>query len=94
VRKIVPRAERSFTPVEFTLIYYLGDNPKTESIVLYIESIGDTRSFLSAVREVALTKPIIVIKAGCTEAAAKASVPSKVRAQDIASGVNFVHRVS
>jgi acetyltransferase len=55
------------------LPYYLGDNPKTESIVLYIESIGDARSFLSAVREVALTKPIIVIKAGCTEAAAKAS---------------------
>jgi acetyltransferase len=55
------------------LIYYLGDDPKTESIVLYMESIGDARSFLSAAREVALTKPIIVIKAGRTEAAAKAS---------------------
>ena len=29
-----------------------------------MESIGDARSFLSAAREVALTKPIIVIKAG------------------------------
>lgn len=55
------------------LIYYLGDDPKTESIVIYMESIGDARSFLSAAREVALAKPIIVIKAGRTEAAAKAS---------------------
>ncbi|MDZ8054353.1 MAG: bifunctional acetate--CoA ligase family protein/GNAT family N-acetyltransferase [Aulosira sp. ZfuVER01] len=55
------------------LIYYLGDDPKTQSIVIYMESIGDARSFLSAAREVALTKPIIVIKAGRTEAAAKAS---------------------
>ncbi|HBY78792.1 MAG TPA: acetyl CoA synthetase subunit alpha, partial [Cyanobacteria bacterium UBA11148] len=55
------------------LIYYLGDDPHTQSIVIYMESIGDARSFLSAAREVALTKPIIVIKTGRTEAAAKAS---------------------
>ncbi|MEO1349998.1 MAG: bifunctional acetate--CoA ligase family protein/GNAT family N-acetyltransferase [Cyanobacteria bacterium J06635_15] len=55
------------------LIYYLGDDPHTHSIVIYMESIGDARSFLSAAREVALTKPIIVIKAGRTEAAAKAA---------------------
>jgi acetyltransferase len=55
------------------LIYYLGDDPHTKSIVIYMESIGDARSFLSAAREVALTKPIIVIKAGRTTAAAKAA---------------------
>jgi len=55
------------------LIHYLGDDPNTKSIVLYMETIGDARSFLSAAREVALTKPIIVIKAGRTEAAAKAA---------------------
>ncbi|MDB9372533.1 bifunctional acetate--CoA ligase family protein/GNAT family N-acetyltransferase [Nodularia sphaerocarpa] len=55
------------------LISYLGDDPYTKSIVIYMESIGDARSFLSAAREVALTKPIIVIKAGRTEAAAKAA---------------------
>ena len=38
-----------------------------------MESIGDARAFLSAAREVALTKPIIVIKPGRTEAAAKAA---------------------
>ena len=55
------------------LIDYLGDDPHTRCIVIYMESIGDARSFLSAAREVALTKPIIVIKAGRTEAAAKAA---------------------
>ena len=38
-----------------------------------MESIGDARSFLSAAREVALNKPIIVIKPGRTAAAAKAA---------------------
>lgn len=52
------------------LIDHLGHNPRTQSIVIYMESIGDARSFLSAAREVALAKPIIVIKAGRTEAAA------------------------
>lgn len=55
------------------LIDHLGDDPHTRSILLYMESIGDARSFLSAAREVALTKPIIVIKVGHTEAAAKAA---------------------
>ena len=55
------------------LINHLGDDPNTKSIVIYMESIGDARSFLSAAREVALTKPIIVIKPGRTEAAAKAA---------------------
>lgn len=55
------------------LIYYLGDDPHTDSIVIYMESIGDARSFLSAAREVALTKPIIVIKPGRTEGAARAA---------------------
>lgn len=55
------------------LIYYLGSDPKTESIVIYMESIGDAHAFLSAAREVALRKPIIVIKPGRTAGAAKAA---------------------
>jgi len=55
------------------LIYHFGDDPHTKSILLYMESVGDARSFLSAAREVALTKPIIVIKAGRSEAASKAA---------------------
>jgi len=55
------------------LIYHLGNDPKTRSIVIYMETIGNARSFLSAAREVALSKPIIVIKPGRTAAAAKAA---------------------
>lgn len=55
------------------LIYYLGDDPNTKSIVIYMETIGDARSFMSAAREVALTKPIIVIKPGRTAEAAQAA---------------------
>lgn len=55
------------------LIQYLGDDPHTRSIVIYMESVGDARSFISAAREVALSKPIIVIKPGRTAAAAKAA---------------------
>jgi acetyltransferase len=55
------------------LIYYFCDDPKTKSIVIYMETIGDARAFLSAAREVALTKPIIVIKPGRAREAAKAA---------------------
>jgi acetyltransferase len=55
------------------LIDYLGNDPRTHSIVMYMESVGDARSFLSAAREVSLNKPVIVIKAGRTEAAAHAA---------------------
>lgn len=56
-----------------TLIDYLGSDPHTHSLLLYMETIGDARSFLTAAREVALEKPIIVIKAGRSQAAAKAA---------------------
>ena len=55
------------------LVDYFGNDGRTHSIVIYMESIGDARSFLSAAREVSLTKPVIVIKAGRTAAAAKAA---------------------
>lgn len=55
------------------LIDYLADDSETESILIYMESIGNARPFLSAAREVALTKPIIVMKAGYTEPAARAA---------------------
>ena len=54
------------------LIYYLADDWHTASILIYMESVGDARSFLSAAREVALTKPIIVLKVGRTTLGAKA----------------------
>lgn len=55
------------------LISYLGGDPETQSILIYMETIGNPRSFLSAAREIALEKPIIVIKPGRTQAAAQAA---------------------
>jgi acetyltransferase len=55
------------------LISFFGEDARTRSILLYMESIGDARAFLSAAREVALSKPIVVIKAGRSEAAAHAA---------------------
>ncbi len=55
------------------LIQYFGDDPRTKSILCYMESVGDARRFLSAAREVTLSKPVIVLKVGRTEAAAKAA---------------------
>jgi acetyltransferase len=55
------------------LIYHFGDDPHTKSILLYMESVGDARSFLSAAREIALSKPIIVIKVGRSEAGSRAA---------------------
>ncbi len=55
------------------LIDYLGDDPRTRSILLYMETVGDARAFLSAAREVAFTKPIIVLKPGRTAGAARAA---------------------
>ena len=55
------------------LIDYLGDDPRTRSIIIYMESVGDARAFLSSARQVGLSKPIIVIKAGRSAAAAKAA---------------------
>jgi acetyltransferase len=55
------------------LIDYLGSDQQTSCIIIYMETIGDARSFLSAAREVALSKPIIILKAGRTQAATQAA---------------------
>ena len=64
----------SMCDVDFgDLIDYFGADPQTNSIILYIESITDTRKFMSAARHFAKTKPIIVIKTGHTPRAAMAA---------------------
>jgi acetyltransferase len=64
----------SMMDVDFAdLIDYFADDPDTRSILLYMESVGDVRKFLSAARAVARTKPVIVVKAGRHEAGARAA---------------------
>jgi len=44
------------------MIRYLGSDPATRSIIMHMENLADVRNFISSAREVALTKPIIVLK--------------------------------
>lgn len=46
------------------LIDYLGEDPQTSSILLYIESLPNARKFMTAARAFARTKPILAYKAG------------------------------
>jgi acetyltransferase len=55
------------------MIDYLGEDPHTRSIIIYMEGVGNAKKFMSAARGFARTKPIIVIKAGKYAAGAKAA---------------------
>ena len=58
------------------LIDYLGEDPNTKSILIYmegIESLERARKFISAARGFARTKPIIILKPGKYEAGARAA---------------------
>jgi acetyltransferase len=64
----------SMIDVDFgDLIDYFGTDPKTRSILMYIEGITDARKFMSAARHFARTKPMIVVKAGKFSESAKAA---------------------
>ncbi len=55
------------------MIDYLGNDRSTRSIIIYMENMTRHRKFMSAARSVSRIKPIIVVKAGRSEAAAKAA---------------------
>ena len=64
----------SMIDVDFgDLIDYFGTDPKTRSILMYIEGITQAREFMSAARHFARTKPIVVVKAGKFAESAKAA---------------------
>ena len=64
----------SMIDVDFgDLIDYFGSDPKTKSILMYIEGITQARKFMSAARHFARTKPIIVVKSGRFSESAKAA---------------------
>ncbi|MDD4931901.1 MAG: GNAT family N-acetyltransferase [Methylacidiphilaceae bacterium] len=56
------------------VLFFLADDPRTRSVVIYMESIGDPASFLSAARAIGSQKPIVVLKVGRTKAAARAAL--------------------
>jgi acyl-CoA synthetase (NDP forming) len=56
------------------VLKYLSSDKKTNIIAAYIEGIKDGRTFLKVAREASQNKPIVVWKAGKTEAAARAAL--------------------
>jgi acyl-CoA synthetase (NDP forming) len=58
-------------PIE-DYIEYFGKDPEVKVIMTYIEGISDGVKFTEVVQRVTKTKPVIVLKPGKTEAAAKA----------------------
>lgn len=46
------------------VLHFLATDPHTSAILLYVEGIHDAPSFISALRNAARTKPVIVLKAG------------------------------
>jgi acetyl coenzyme A synthetase (ADP forming)-like protein len=55
------------------LIQYWAEDPNTDVILLYLESFGNPRKFGEIARRVGRTKPIVAVKAGRSEAGAKAA---------------------
>jgi acetyltransferase len=66
------------------LIDYFGQDPNTKSIVLYVESLNNARTFMSAARAFSREKPIIVYKSGRfpESAAAAASHTGALASED------------
>ena len=56
------------------LLNYWRDDPRTQVILLYLESFGDAEAFTKIAREITKTKPIIAVKAGKTTAGARATI--------------------
>jgi acyl-CoA synthetase (NDP forming) len=53
---------------------YLADDERVSVVVAYIEGIRNGRSFLQAAKKVTSRKPLIILKAGGTDAGAKAAL--------------------
>jgi acetyltransferase len=56
------------------LIDYLGTDPSTRAIILYVQSIRHARRFMSAARSFACSKPIVAYKSGRFEPSARAAL--------------------
>ena len=65
----------SMVDIDFAdLIDFLGEDSHTRAILIYMESIGNARRFMSAARSFARNKPIIVLKPGRYAESARAAL--------------------
>ena len=59
---------------EIDLMYYLMEDDKTKVILLYLEEVTDGRALMQAAKDVISSgKPVLILKAGRTEAGASAA---------------------
>ena len=55
------------------LLEWWEDDPRTDVVLLYLESFGNPRRFATLASRVARTKPILAVKSGTTRAGARAA---------------------
>ncbi|MEJ7792116.1 MAG: GNAT family N-acetyltransferase [Gaiellaceae bacterium] len=55
------------------LLEWWEDDPRTEVVLLYVESFGNPRKFAELARRVARSKPILAVKSGRTASGARAA---------------------
>ncbi|RKF18586.1 GNAT family N-acetyltransferase [Alginatibacterium sediminis] len=56
------------------LMDFLGRDPRTQAVMIYIDSVQDPQRFMSAARAISRIKPVLVVKSGRSLAGAKAAV--------------------
>jgi acyl-CoA synthetase (NDP forming) len=56
---------------EYDFVDYFRDDPETEIIAAYMEGVKDGRQFFKVLKETAAKKPVIIFKAGHTEAGSR-----------------------
>jgi len=59
---------------EIDFLHYLADDPETQVVALYIESVAGGRAFMEAVQACTARKPVVVIKAGRTGSGRRATL--------------------
>lgn len=59
---------------ESEALQYLADDPETDAIIMYLESIKRPKRFLEIAREVTRMKPVVMLKGGSTEAGKHAAI--------------------
>ncbi len=58
---------------ETEMLRYLKQDPETKVVCMYIEGVKDGREFLSALKDTAKEKPVIVIKGGLSDSGSRAA---------------------
>lgn len=76
---------------EVQLLDFLGSDPASKVIMCYVENVDHGEAFLRTAREVSRKKPLIILKAGSTNAGAKAasSHTGAIAGSDDAYGAAF-----